>query len=158
MPVATADRRTRQVGQPRRLQLLEVAQQGAGGADGRRVVGSEAESLERGDAEPPCQVLTRQLGVELPGFARGEEEAIIGRARWRLPDRHDQFGGSQPPQRLVERGGLEGLEQKLSGAQIDGRQADGATAPLPALPLRQLRPGSCSSPPSAIPRRGSPPA
>ena len=64
--VGAADEGTSEMGKAGRLQLAEVAEQGAGGAECGRIVGSETETVERGEREAAAQLLAREIRVEFP--------------------------------------------------------------------------------------------
>ena len=61
--------------------------------------------------------------VELPTLAPSDHDAVIGRDV--SVGRNDDFGWSQPPQRLGEIFSGDRLQEKLAGGEVDGSEAGG---------------------------------
>ena len=80
--VAAAQLGPAEVRKSLRLQLEDVAQQGAGGADARGVLGREAEAVERRELEPPGQFFGGEVDVEFPLLPVRPHHAVVeGRRR-----------------------------------------------------------------------------
>ena len=109
-----------------RLQLDHIAEQCTGCTHCRRVVGGEAEAIERSEVEPAGEFFGGEAGIELPALARRAQDPLFERDVALL--RHNHFGGCEPAERLGEPVGGDGLEQKLSGRKIEGRHAAGGFA------------------------------
>ena len=75
MVAAPAHRGPRQVRQSAGLELAHVAEQRARGRHGRRIVGTDAQSIERREVEPPGEIVARKHGIELPSAAPGKERS-----------------------------------------------------------------------------------
>ena len=109
------------------MKLREIAEQRAGRADGRRIVGANAQAVERGEREPPGQLLAREVGIELPALAHRAEHAVVGRER--LVGGHDDLRRAQAAERFGEAGLVQSLEQELAGTEVDGRKPDPRVRP-----------------------------
>ena len=70
------DERRCEVRDPCGLQLMEIAQQCTCGADRGRILGAQAESLERRHAELAAERVARQSGVEFPAVSFRQEDAV----------------------------------------------------------------------------------
>ena len=129
VPVGAAHRGAGEVLEAAGLQLGEVAEQGAGGADGGVVGGAESEAVERGQVEAARQFLARQRGVELPALAGGAHHAVL-EGQFRI-GRRGHFRRRQAAERFGERLVRHRFEHELAGGQIDRCDADRPAAPLP---------------------------
>ena len=116
---APHDGGVRQMRQAAGLQLARVAQQRAGGANGRSVVRADAKPIERGDTVGARQVFARQLGVEFPCLARGH--CGDGRSD-RMIRRNDELAGFVAPERSLDVGRGDDLEDEIARGDVEGSE------------------------------------
>ena len=153
MVAAPAHRGPRQVRQSAGLELAHVAEQRARGRHARRIVGTDAQSIERREVEPPGEIVARKHGIELPGAAPGKERCDPTRRQGRrVVVGHDDLGGVESRERLLQAVGRHRLEEKLARAEVHGGEPESAPLgprhgghPVVARsgypPLRQQRAG-----------------
>ena len=102
--IAPADHGAGEVGQARRLELGEVAQQGARGADGGRVVGAHAEAVERGEPNRRASSSRARSGSNSQGSRTVRSDTVLERrARRRRGARPPPGPGAPAPRRARRR-------------------------------------------------------
>src|SRR5712691_3981122 len=107
--------------EPGRLKLGEVPQERPRRSERRRVPGTDAEAVQRGEREAAGQLLAGELGDEIPALPRRPEDAPVQRQG--KISREDDFRRAQAPERLKQVRLSDRLEQELAGAEIDGRES-----------------------------------
>ena len=122
--IDTADEWPGEVGKSGRLQLAQVAEQRAGGAERGRVAGADTEPIERGEAEAARHLFAREVGIELPGVAlhreaRGRRGGEVGGG---ASGGNHHFGRREPRERLLDPRLVHRLQHELAGAEIDRRE------------------------------------
>ena len=107
------------------LELARVAQQRASGADGRTIVCTDAQPIERRDAVGARQVFARELRVELPSLAC--RHGADGRRHWMI-GRNDEPAGFVARQRRFDVSRGDDLEDQLAGGDVEGSEPRGRAA------------------------------
>ncbi len=118
--------RSREVRNPLRLQLVQVAQQCAGRAHRRRIGRADAERLERRDAELLAQRIARERGIELPPLTLRDQRALTrwsARRRGALAAHHHHLARREARENRLEVRGVAHDEPKLAGREIGGRDS-----------------------------------
>src|SRR5688572_11110610 len=119
------DGRTREMWNAPGLQLAEIAQKRTSGGDGQIIARTNAKSLERMHSELPGELRTREVGVELPWLALGDQCVLLSRRiarreRRRSPARKDYLGGRESGEDRVEVTDRHDRQAQLARGQVRG--------------------------------------